>query len=48
MKIASTVTELIGHTPLLELRHLEELYGLQARILAKLESFNPAGAPKTG
>lgn len=46
MKIASSVTELIGHTPLLELRHLEELYGLQARILAKLESFNPAGSAK--
>lgn len=46
MKIASSVTDLIGRTPLLELRNLEEYYGLQARVIAKLESFNPAGSAK--
>lgn len=46
MKIATSVTELIGHTPLLELCNLETEYGLQARVLAKLERFNPAGSVK--
>ena len=46
MKIYQSVTELIGSTPLLELRHFEEAEGLQARVLAKLEYFNPAGSAK--
>lgn len=37
---------LIGHTPLVELVHMEEKYGLSARLLAKLEYLNPAGSTK--
>lgn len=37
---------LIGHTPLLELLHIEKEFGLEAKILAKLEYFNPAGSVK--
>ncbi len=37
---------LIGNTPLVELTHLEEKYGLEARLLAKIEYFNPAGSVK--
>ncbi len=37
---------LIGNTPLVELTHLEEKYGLEARLLAKVEYFNPAGSVK--
>ncbi len=44
--IYTSVEELIGNTPLLELTRLEETYGLQAKILAKLECFNPAGSVK--
>ena len=40
------ITELIGNTPLMELTKLEKELGLQARILAKLEYFNPAGSVK--
>ena len=45
-KIASKITDLIGHTPLLELKNLEEKLGLKAKIVAKLEYFNPAGSVK--
>ncbi len=45
-KIYKNVSELIGHTPLMELTHLEEKYQLQARLLAKLEYLNPAGSVK--
>ena len=45
-KIYSSMEELIGGTPLLELSHLEKEYSLHAKILAKLESFNPAGSAK--
>ena len=45
-RIYSSADQLIGHTPLLELTHLEKLYGLKARLLAKLEYFNPAGSVK--
>ena len=41
--IYTSAHQLIGHTPLLELTHLEEKLGLKAKILAKLELFNPAG-----
>lgn len=37
---------LIGNTPLVELTHIEKAYGLEARLLAKLEYFNPAGSVK--
>jgi len=45
-KIYTSVDQLIGHTPLLELTHTEQEYGLQARLLAKLEYLNPAGSVK--
>lgn len=45
-RIYKTVSELIGRTPLLELTHLEKNEKLEARILAKLEYFNPAGSVK--
>lgn len=45
-KIAKKITELIGHTPLLEITNTEKKLGLQARILVKLEYFNPAGSVK--
>lgn len=45
-KIYQSADELIGKTPLLELTHIEKELGLQAKILAKLESFNPAGSVK--
>jgi len=46
MNVYSLVTELIGNTPLLELKNIEAKYGLKARIFAKLEFFNPAGSVK--
>jgi cysteine synthase A len=45
-KVYSSAAELIGKTPLLELTHIEEKYGLKAKVLAKLEYFNPAGSVK--
>lgn len=45
-KIYSSVEELIGGTPLLELGHLQQDAGLHARLLAKLEYLNPAGSAK--
>ncbi len=45
-KIYTSADQLIGHTPLLELSNIEKALGLQARILAKLEYFNPAGSVK--
>ena len=44
--IYTSADQLIGGTPLLELAHLEKAYGLEARLLAKLECFNPAGSAK--
>ena len=44
--IYTSAAQLIGHTPLLELTHLEKEYGLKTRLLAKLEYFNPAGSVK--
>lgn len=46
MKIYQNAADLIGKTPLLELTHIEKEFGLKARILAKLEYFNPAGSVK--
>ncbi len=45
-RIAHKVTDLVGHTPLLELTNTEKKYGLKSRLLAKLEYFNPAGSVK--
>ena len=45
-KIYKTVSELVGRTPLLELSHLEQAQELGAKVLAKLEMFNPAGSVK--
>lgn len=44
--IYTSVEQLIGKTPLLELTHIEKKLGLQARLLAKLEAFNPGGSAK--
>ena len=45
-KVYTSATELIGKTPLLELTHIEKSLGLKAKIVAKLEYFNPAGSVK--
>jgi len=44
--VAEKLTDLIGNTPLLELVKIEQQYGLDARVIAKLESFNPARSVK--
>ena len=46
MKIYGAITDLVGGTPLLELRNYERRHGLKARLLAKLEYLNPAGSVK--
>ena len=46
MKIYQSVTELIGRTPLLEVKNIEREKGLKAKVLVKLEYFNPAGSVK--
>ena len=45
-KIYTSADQLIGRTPLLELTNIEKKYGLKAKILAKVEYFNPAGSVK--
>lgn len=45
-KIYTSADQIIGKTPLLELTHIEKKYGLKAKVLAKLEYFNPAGSVK--
>ena len=45
-RIYTSADQLVGRTPLLELTHLEQLYGLEARLLAKLEYLNPTGSVK--
>jgi cysteine synthase A len=45
-RIFGNITELIGNTPLVALPHFTQKYGLETRILAKIESFNPAGSVK--
>lgn len=45
-KIYTSADQLIGHTPLLELTHIEKEFALKAKLLAKLEYFNPAGSVK--
>ena len=44
--IYTSADQLIGRTPILELKHIEQSEGLEARLLAKLEYFNPAGSVK--
>ncbi len=46
MKIAKTVSELVGGTPLVELTGIEKEFGLEAKVVGKLELFNPAGSVK--
>lgn len=46
MKIYNSVAELVGKTPLLELKNIEKKYGLKAKLVAKLEYLNPAGSVK--
>ncbi len=46
MHIASSIVDLIGHTPLLRLERYEQAHGLHAQLVAKVEKFNPAGSAK--
>ena len=46
MQIYEKITDLIGKTPLLELKNFEQENNIEAKIIAKLESFNPAGSAK--
>lgn len=46
MKIANNLTELIGNTPLMELSNYEKVNGLEAKLIGKIEYFNPAGSIK--
>ena len=47
-RIFTSADQLIGHTPLMELTNIEKKHGLNAKLLAKLEYFNPAGSVKDG
>ena len=46
MKVYERIVDTIGNTPLVELKNIEEKYNLKAKIIAKVESFNPAGSVK--
>ncbi len=46
MPIASDITALVGHTPLVRLNRLPQLFSCQAELIAKLESFNPTASVK--
>ncbi|MBE6620292.1 MAG: cysteine synthase A [Ruminococcaceae bacterium] len=46
MNVYTSIDQLIGKTPLVELTHMEKEYDLKAKILAKIEGFNPAGSAK--
>ena len=46
MAVYTSVAQLVGNTPLLELANYRKLQGLKAKILVKLEYFNPAGSVK--
>ena len=46
MKIYPSIEALVGNTPLVEIKNIEKEYNLKARLLVKLESFNPAGSAK--
>ena len=45
-RIYSSLTELIGHTPLLEVRRIAKAENLKAKVIVKIESFNPGGSVK--
>ena len=45
-RVYSSIAELVGNTPLVELTNYEREHGLKARVLAKLEYFNPSGSVK--
>ena len=45
-RVYSSIAELVGHTPLVELTNFEKEHGLKAQILVKLEYFNPSGSVK--
>ncbi len=45
-KIYNSISELVGHTPVVELKNIEKKFGLKGKIFAKLEYFNPAGSIK--
>lgn len=45
-KIYHSISELVGHTPVVELKNIEKKFGLKGKIFAKLEYFNPAGSVK--
>lgn len=45
-KIYNSISELVGHTPVVELKNIEKKFGLKGKIFAKLEYFNPAGSVK--
>ena len=45
-KIYEDLTKLVGHTPLVELGHVEKAENLKARLVAKVEYFNPGGSVK--
>lgn len=47
-KIYTSMDQMIGRTPLLELCRIQQQLGLEARVLAKLEYLNPAGRSRTG
>ena len=46
MNIKESISQLVGNTPLLELKNIQKELGLNAHVLAKLEYFNPAGSAK--
>ncbi len=46
MKVFEKIIDTIGHTPLVELKNIEKEFGLKARVIAKVESFNPGGSAK--
>ena len=46
MRIYERIIDTVGHTPLVELKRIEEKYNLKAKVIAKVESFNPAGSVK--
>ena len=46
MKVYSSISELVGHTPLVQLQRFAAARGLKANLLAKVEYFNPAGSVK--
>lgn len=45
-RVFKSVDELVGNTPIMQLSHIEQAHGLQAKVFAKLEYFNPAGSVK--